>query len=109
MERSTKSKLQRQEERQMIEEYHKMVTEEALEPLWKSFVAWKEGTLPYDELTERIHLFHKTNQEIYRDFNYTERYLLVLRAKMKLGRLTDQDYAQYGAILDRWKYDEEID
>lgn len=108
MERSTKSKLQRQEERQIIEEYHKMVTEEALESLWESFVAWKEGTLPYDELTERIHQFHKRNQEIYKEFNHTERDLLVLYAKMKLGRLSDQDYDQYGAILERWKYDEEL-
>lgn len=109
MGRSERSKLQRREEIHIIQEYHKRVTEEALEPLWKSFVAWKEGSLPYDELTEYIHQFHKRKQDIYKEFHYTERDVLLLYAKMKLGRLSEKDYAQYGAILERWKYDQEID
>ena len=104
MGKTKKSKLQRQEERQILDEYHKMVTQEALEPLFQSFLDWKQGTLPYYELTERIHLFHKRNQEIYKEFNYTERNELVLYAKMKLGRLTDEDVIQHRWILERWGY-----
>lgn len=104
MGKTKKSKLQRQEERQILDEYYKMVTQEALEPLFQSFLDWKQGTLPYYELTERIHLFHKRNQEIYKEFNYTERNELVLYAKMKLGRLTDEDVIQHRWILERWGY-----
>lgn len=109
MGRSKKSISQRQEERRILDEYHKMVTEESLEPLYRSFLEWKEGTLPYHELTEHIHQFHKRNQEIYKEFNYTEWDVLVLYAKMKLGRLSDEDYDQYGSILERWKYDRQVD
>lgn len=99
-----KSKLQRQEEREILDEYHRIVTEEALEPLFKSFLEWRQGELPYYELTEHIHQFHKRNQDIYKEFNYTERDVLVLYAKMKLGRLSHEDISQYGRLLDRWGY-----
>lgn len=69
----SKSKLKKQQERELIDEYHKLVTEQALEPLYQSFLEWKQGTLPYYELTDRIHLFHKKNQEIYKDFEYAGR------------------------------------
>jgi hypothetical protein len=39
-----------------------------LKPLYHSFMEWKQGTFPYFEQTERIHLFHKKNQEIYKEF-----------------------------------------
>jgi hypothetical protein len=68
-----------------------LVTEQALEPLYGSFLEWKSGSLPYFELTELIHLFHKKNQEIYKDFTYTDHNELLLLAKMKLGRLTEED------------------
>jgi hypothetical protein len=97
-------KLKKQQERELIDEYHKFVTEQALEPLYQSFIEWKQGTLPYFELTERIHLFHKKNQEIYKDFNYTGRKELVLLAKMKLGRLTKEDISEYSWLLERWGY-----
>ena len=84
MSTKSESKLQRQEEQEILDEYHKMVTEEALEPLYKLFLEWKQGTLPYYNLTEHIHLFHKRNQEIFKEFNYGERDELVLYAKMKL-------------------------
>lgn len=103
---NAKSKQQRQEEREILDEYHKMVTEDALEPLYEIFLEWKKGNLPYNELTEEIHLFHKKNQEIYKDFNYSERTDLLLYAKMKLGRLNDEDIADYGWILQRWGYGE---
>lgn len=102
MENKSGSKLKKQQERELLDEYHKMVTEQALEPLYQSFLEWKQGTLPYFELTERIHLFHKKNQEIYKDFEYTGRRELVLLAKMKLGKLTDEDISENGWLLERW-------
>lgn len=97
-----KSKIVRQEEQQILNDYHKWLTEQALEPLYEDFVKWKQGTLPYDELTENIHHFHKRNQEIWKEFEYTERDHLVLYAKMRLGRLTTSDIEQHGPLLDLW-------
>lgn len=101
----SKSKLQRQEEQEILDEYHKQVTEEVLEPLYRLFLEWKQGTFPYYELTEHIHLFHKQNQEIFKEFNYGNRNELILYAKMKLGRLSEEDVAQYKWLLEQWGYD----
>ncbi|NRF95621.1 hypothetical protein HQN89_32845 [Paenibacillus frigoriresistens] len=100
------SKLIRQQERELLDEYHKLVTEQALEPLYQSFLEWKQGTMPYFELTERIHLFHKKNQEIYKEFEYTGRNELVLLAKMKLGLLNENDITEYRWPLERWGYED---
>lgn len=102
-----KSKLERQEERLILDEYHKKVTEDALEPLYNMFLEWKQGKLLYHELTEQIHLFHKRNQEIYKDFNCSERNDLLLYAKMKLGRLTDEDIVNDGWRLERLGYEDD--
>ena len=40
--------------------------------------------IPYDELTERIHQFHKKSQEIYKQFEYIDRQELLLSVKIKL-------------------------
>jgi hypothetical protein len=106
MENRSKRQFKRQQEREIINEYHKFVTEEALEPLYQSFLEWKNGRLPYDELTERIHLFHKRNQEIYKEFNDTEWDILVLYAKFKLGRLDETDKKANRALLERWGYED---
>jgi hypothetical protein len=102
----TPNQLKRQQEREIIDEYHKMVTEEALEPLYQSFLEWKSGSLTYFELTELIHQFHKKNQEIYKDFNYTNRDSLLLLAKMKLGRLSEEDIADNKRLLELWGYED---
>jgi hypothetical protein len=106
VEKKMNSKLKRQQERELLDEYHKLVTEQALEPLYKSFLEWKQGTMPYFELTERIHLFHKKNQDIYKEFEYTGRNELVLLAKMKLGLLNENDITEYRWLLERWGYDD---
>ncbi|MDQ0913848.1 hypothetical protein [Paenibacillus sp. V4I5] len=106
MENKLNSKEKRKQERELLDEYHKLVTEQALEPLFLSFLEWKQGTLPYFELTELIHIFHKKNQEIYKEFEYTGRNELVLLAKMKLGRLTKEDISEYGWLLERWGYED---
>lgn len=100
----SRAKLKRQQERELIDDHHKVVTEEALEPLYQSFMDWKQGTLPYYELTELIHVIHKKNQEIYKDLNYTERSELVLYAKFKMGRLSGEDVVEYKWLLERWGY-----
>ncbi|TCZ68827.1 hypothetical protein E0485_24140 [Paenibacillus albiflavus] len=102
--RLTPKQQKRQQERELIEEYHKFVTEETLEPLYQSFMNWKSGSLPYFELTELIHQFHKKNQEIYKDFNYTDYKDLLLLAKMKLGRLTEKDFNENKRLLERMEY-----
>jgi hypothetical protein len=103
--RLTPKQQKRQQEREIIDEYHKLVTEQVLEPLYQSFLEWKSGALPYFELTELIHLFHKKNQEIYKDFEYTDRKELLLLAKLKLGRLTEDDIVENKRLLERWGYD----
>lgn len=106
MENKLNLKEKRRQERELLDEYHKLVTEQALEPLFQSFLEWKQGTLPYFELTELIHIFHKKNQEIYKDFEYTGRNELVLLAKMNLGQLTEEDISKYGWLLERWGYED---
>lgn len=96
----TARQRKKHQERELINDYHKMVTEKALEPLYQSFMEWKSGALPYFELTEQIHQFHRKNQEIYKDFNYTEYHVLVLLAKMKLGRLTEDDIKENKRLLE---------
>ncbi|WP_235549550.1 hypothetical protein [Paenibacillus sp. Soil766] len=66
---------------------------------------WKSGTLPYFELTELIHLFHKKNQEIYKDFTYPDYKDLLLVAKMKLGRLSEEDIKENKRLLEFWGYE----
>lgn len=104
----TPKQQKRQQEREIIDEYHKLVTEEALEPLYQSFKEWKSGSLPYYELTELIHLFHKKNQEIYKDFNYIDHTELVLLAKLKLGRLSEDDMKENKRLLEIWGHEERI-
>jgi hypothetical protein len=45
MENNFNAKLKKQQERELLDEYHKMETEQALEPLYQSFIEWKQGTL----------------------------------------------------------------
>jgi len=97
-----KSKEERKRDREIVELYHKKVTEDALEPLFQSFMTWKKGELPYYELTERIHEFHKQNQKIWSTFNYDgwDDETLIFRAKRDLNLLTDEDKEQYKIWLD---------
>lgn len=102
----TPKQQKRQQEREIIDEYHKLVTEEALEPLYQSFKKWKLGSLPYFELTELIHLFHKKNQEIYKDFTYNDHKELVLLAKLKLSRLSEDDIKENKRLLEFWGFED---
>ncbi|UKS24277.1 hypothetical protein LOZ80_21910 [Paenibacillus sp. HWE-109] len=106
MESKQSLKQKRLQERELLDDYHQFVTEEALEPLYQSFVEWKQGTLPYVELTDQIHVFHKKNQEIYRDFQYAAYSELLLLAKMKLDRLTEEDIIANRRILELWGYED---
>jgi hypothetical protein len=56
VENKLNSKEKRKQERELLDEYRKLVTEQALEPLFHSFLEWKQGTLPYFELTEHPHI-----------------------------------------------------
>ncbi|WP_332628567.1 hypothetical protein [Halalkalibacter flavus] len=82
---SKKSKEQRKREKEILHLYHKKLTEDELDPLYESFVKWKKGELPYDELTEYIHEFHKKNQKIWSWFNYgpSEKDFMLMQAKKK--------------------------
>jgi hypothetical protein len=51
MSKQKKSKEERQRDRKKVERYHEKVSEDALEPLYKNFQEWKNGKLPYYELT----------------------------------------------------------
>lgn len=54
-----KSKEERKRDRELIDQYHKKVTEDELTLLNEKFKEWQSGSLPYYELTEEIHQFHK--------------------------------------------------
>ena len=97
-----KSKEERKRDREIVELYHKKMTEDTLEPLFQNFMAWKKGELPYYELTERIHEFHKQNQKNWSTFNYDgwDDEVLIFRAKRDLNLLTDEDKEQYKIWLD---------
>lgn len=97
-----KSKDERKRDREIVELYHKKVTEDALETLFQNFMAWKKGELPYYELTERIHEFHKQNQKIWSTFNYYgwNDETLIFRAKRDLNLLTEEEKECYKIWLD---------
>lgn len=93
MVKKKKSKEQRKIDRELVEQYHQKVTEDVLEPLYKSFQLWRAGQLPYWELTDQIHEFHKHNQKIwskFNDFGWDDE-ILVLEAKREFGLLTDEE------------------
>lgn len=73
-----KSKAEQKRDREILDQYHKYLTEKELELLFQNFNQWKSGDLPYYDLTEFIHDFHKKNQEIWKTFNssFDEEYLI---------------------------------
>jgi hypothetical protein len=101
MERQKKSKAERKRDREIVELYHKKITEGELETLYTSFQEWKSGKVPYYELTEAIHEFHKKNQKIWSRFNYSGRNdeLLIIEAKKELNLLNDEEKERYAFWL----------
>lgn len=99
MAKTKKSKEERKRDRVIIELYHQKVTEDALEPLFKNFQQWKSGDLPYYELTECIHEFHKVNQKIWTKFAVGGNFLL-FEAKRELQLLTEEEKEEYKYFLD---------
>jgi Ca2+-binding EF-hand superfamily protein len=98
-----KSKEERKRDREITELYHKKLTEDELQPLYERFTEWHTGNLPYFELTEHIHQFHKKNQEIWKLFNYNgwdDEFLLHL-AKKELDMLTDDEKQNYEGLFDK--------
>lgn len=57
------SKAERQRNREIVGCYHKKVTEDELQHLFEDFMRWKNGEMPYYDLTDKIHEFHKLNQK----------------------------------------------
>jgi hypothetical protein len=93
MGKSKKSQAARKRDQEILDQYHKKVTEEALAPLYEEFLQWKKGERPYYELTEAIHKFHKKNQQIWSRFNVTgsEREFLVFQAKKEMNLFNEED------------------
>ncbi len=104
MRKPKKSKEERQRDRKIVDRYHQKVTEDALEPLFQHFLEWKNGQLPYYELTEKIHEFHKKNQQIWTMFNYngSDNEFLIFEAKKELDLLNDDDRIKYQHWLIEW-------
>ena len=57
------------------------------------FQKWKNGQLPYSDLTEYIHQFHQENQKIWTLFNYNgwDDEMLIYQAKKDLNLLDERD------------------
>lgn len=85
------SREERRREREILDQYHQKLTEDKLELLFQDFLKWKQGELPYHELTERIHEFHKVNQEIWKTFNNIDRAVLLMYANKEFGLRTSED------------------
>lgn len=103
MSKQKKLKEERQRERKIVERYHQKVTEEALDPLYKNFQEWKNGILPYDGLTEKIHEFHKINQKIWTKFSYGPNdEFLIFQAKKEMDLLNEEDKVNYQFWLKEW-------
>lgn len=86
-----KSKEERKRDRELIDQYHKKVTEDELTLLNEKFKEWQSGSLPYYELTEDIHQFHKKNQEIWKLFNYSDREFVLHLAKKEFDMLSEDE------------------
>ncbi|MDM5155140.1 hypothetical protein QUF88_15360 [Bacillus sp. DX1.1] len=86
-----KSKAERKRDLEIVNLYHKKLTEDALEKLSVKFVEWKEGELPYYELTEYIHEFQKKNKKIWSMFHDQNDEFLIFQAKKELSLFTEQD------------------
>ncbi|MBU9713689.1 hypothetical protein [Evansella tamaricis] len=97
-----KSKAERARNREIIDQYHKKTTEDALQPLYEHFIEWKNGNLPYYKLTEHIHEFHKLNQKIWSRFNHfsSNDDIFVFQAKKELGLLTEEEKEEFKHWLD---------
>ncbi|MGY0692480.1 hypothetical protein ACW2QC_06750 [Virgibacillus sp. FSP13] len=98
-----KSKAERKRDREILGMYHKYLTEKELDPLYEHFKHWKSGKLPYDDLTELIHKFHKKNQEIWKVFNFTDKFdkeYLIFRAKKELNMFNETD--KQNEVYQRW-------
>lgn len=105
MRKPKKSKEERQRDRNIVDRYHQKVTEDALEPLYQDFQKWKNGQLAYDDLTEKIHEFHKKNQQIWTMFNYNgwDDEFLIFQAKKELDLLNNDDRIKYQNLLKEWE------
>ncbi|MBM7653499.1 hypothetical protein [Neobacillus cucumis] len=101
MGKSKKSKEERKRDRDIVEQYHQKLTEDLLETLYKDFLDWKKGSLPYYELTENIHEFHKKNQKIWSMFNLNgwDDNFLIFQAKKELNLLEEKDKEKYAIWL----------
>lgn len=97
-----KSKEARRRDKEVVQKYHQKVTEEELEPLFKNFLEWKAGKMPYYELTECIHEFHKKNQKIWTMFNYngSNDEFLIFLAKRDLNLLTEEEKEKYKQLFE---------
>lgn len=95
------SKAERKKNREIVESYHKKVTEKELQGLFDDFLCWKNGEMAYYDLTEKIHEFHKVNQKIWSKFNYNgwDDFMLVLEAKKELDLLTEEEKKEYANWL----------
>lgn len=87
------SKAERQRNREIVGRYHKKVTEDELQNLFEDFKRWKNGEMPYYDLTDKIHEFHQLNQKIWSRFNHNggDNSLLVLEAKKELDLLSEEE------------------
>ncbi len=73
-----KIKGQRKKEREIIAAYYDKRMGELLDPLYDDFQKWKRGDLSHDELSDRIHEFHKENLKVNSLFRQNREFSLKL-------------------------------
>ena len=73
-----KIKEQRKKERECIAAYYDKRMRELLDPLYDDFQKWKRGDLSHDELSDRIHEFHKENLKVNSLFRQNREFSLKL-------------------------------
>lgn len=96
------AKEERRAKKALLRRYHQKVTEDAFLPLYEDFQKWRNGELPYGELTEKIPEFHQLNQKIWTRFNYNgaKDHFLVIEAKNEFGLLSAEEKEEYAYWLE---------
>jgi hypothetical protein len=68
MSKNTESRLIRQWEERMVEDYYDYRCQLLLDPLYEDFQQWKEGALSHESMFDAIQRIHRENRERYNFF-----------------------------------------
>jgi hypothetical protein len=65
-------------EQALIDDYYDYRWRQVLDPLYEKFQRWKAGELTHHDMDQAIHETHKQDQELYKLFRESRRFLIGL-------------------------------